>query len=199
MIPKVSRDVPAEEPRNLEFIENFAMLYKKGVECVAELQNRTLDCAVQHNKETAELWKQMFDKLPWAPRMNLFEGFAGTLDRYAEVQKAAINLAVDQARLLAEIVKERTATAGKTADTISKYAQQSFERSMTVQKKMAEAAVAETKSAFENARERFTVPGGEFVAESIRKSVDTVLDAQKELLETASRRWEPEPETVAAS
>lgn len=199
MSAKLNREVPAEEPRNREFVENFALLYKKGVECVAELQNRTLDCAVQHQKETAELWKQMFEKFPWMPRTNLFDGLAGTLDRYAEVQKAATNLALDQARIYVDIVKERAAAAGKTADTMAKFAQQNFERSMAVQKKVAEAAVAETKLVFDNARERFTVPGGEFVAESIRKSVDAVLDAQKDLLETASSRWVPEPETVAAS
>jgi hypothetical protein len=187
--PKTPREIPTEEAlKNVEFMDNVAALYKKGVECVADLENRAIDCALQHNKETLELWKQMAEKLPWAPRLSLFQGFAEPMDRFAEVQKAAIHLAVDETRLFLEMVKERTASANKTADTMSKFAQQNFERSVAAQRKVAEATVAGTKSAFENARERFTVPGGEAISESIRQSIDTVIDAQKELLETVSGR-----------
>ena len=197
--PRATRDVPAEDPVRIpEFIENIAALYRKGVECMAKLQNQTIDCAVQHNKETLELWKQTMEKMPWAPRVNMFDGFAGTLDRFAEAQKATVNLAVDQTRAFVEMVKERTASAGKTADSISKFAQQSFDRSIAAQKEVAEATVAETKSAFDNARERFVVPGGEAVAESIWRGVDTVINVQKELIETASSRWTPAPEAVTA-
>jgi len=197
---RASREVPAEEPvKSLEFFEKMVTLYKDGVECMAEIQNRTIDCAVQHNKATMELWKQMTDKLPWAPRVNVFESLAGTLDRFAEAQKAAIKLGVDQTRLFVDIVKERTASVSKTADTLSKFAQQGFEQSLAAHKKVAEATVAETKSAFDTARERFTVPGSEAVVESIRQGVDTVINAQKDLLESAASGWSQATETVAAA
>jgi hypothetical protein len=198
--PRATREVPAEEPMHLlEIVDNSAMLYKKGVECMAEIQSRAVECAVQHNKETIALWKQLAEKLPWMPRANMFDNLAGTMDRVAEAQKTTIKLAVDQTRVFVDMVKERTAAARKTADAMSKFAQQSFEQSVAAQKKVTEATVAETRSAFENVRERFVVPGGEAVAESFRKSVDTILDAQKELLETASSRWAPEAETVSAA
>lgn len=197
--PRAGRDVPAAEPQvNLNLFENVAVLYKKGVECAAELQNKALDCAVQQNKQAVVLWEEMMEKLPWAPRVKMFEGYAGTLDRLAEVQKAAILLAVDQARVVVEMVKDRTAAASKTAETMSKFAQQSFKQSVAVQTKVAEAGIAETKAAFENVRERFPVPGSDALAESIWKSLDTVMDAQKEMLETAASRWTQEAETVTA-
>lgn len=184
---------------NFNFIENFAALYKKSVECAAELQNKALDCAMQQNKQAVALWEEMMEKLPWAPRVKMFEGYAGTLDRLVEVQKAAVLLAVDQARVFVEMMKERTAAAGKTAETMSKFAQQTFQQSVAAQKKFAEAGLAETKAAFAKVRERFPVPGADAVAESIWKSLDTVIDAQKEVLETASSRWAPEAETVTAA
>jgi hypothetical protein len=198
--PRTSRDIPAVDPaKSLEFIENAATLYRKGVERMAELQNRSIECAVQHNRETIELWKQMAEKLPWMPRLYVFDDAAGTLERLAEAQKSAINAAVDQARSFTEMVKERTVIASKAAESISRFSQQSFERSVAAQKVVAEATVNETKSAFESVRDRFPVPGGEVVAESIQRGVDAVIDAQKELLQTASRRWASVAEPVAAS
>jgi hypothetical protein len=192
------RDVPAaDSAKHTDFFENAAILYRKGVERIAELQNRYIECAVQQNKEMIELCKQMTEKLPWASCTNAYDDAASTLERFAEAQKTAINLAVDQTRSFVEMVKERTATASKSADSISKFAQQSFERSVAAQKKVAEATVTETKSAFENARERFSSPGTEAVTESIQRSVDTVINAQKELLETARSR-RPAPEKVGA-
>jgi len=197
--PRNTRNAAAEDPAaNLAFLENVLAFYKKGVECTAKLQSQAIECAVQQNKEALELWRQVTEDLPWAPRANIFEGLAGSLDRLAEAQKATINLALEQTRAFLETVKERTAAAGKSADSLSQFAQQSFDRSVAAQKKVAQAAVAETKSAFDNARERFAVPGAEAASESIRHGVDAVVNAQKELLESFSSRWTPEPETVSA-
>jgi hypothetical protein len=129
----------------------------------------------------------------------MIDGFAGTLDRVAEAQKAAIKLAVEQTRLFVEIVKERTASASKSSDTMSKFTQQSIEQSVAAQRKVAEAAVAEVKSAFDKAREHFTVPGSEAVAEIIRQGVDTVINAQRELLRTSTSERSPVSETVQAA
>ena len=105
---KATRDIPVEECANTgEFVDSVAALYRNGVERMAELQSRSIDCAVQHNKETMKLWKQMTEKLPWAPRVNLFEDAAGTLERLAESQKAVINLMVEQNRVFVEMVKDR--------------------------------------------------------------------------------------------
>lgn len=198
--PRSPRDIPVGEPvKPSEFFEEFVTLYGKGVECMADLQTRTLDCAVQQNKETFDAWKRLADKLPWMPRLTLFEGFAGSLDRFADAQKAAIRLAVDQTRAFVDLVKDRTAAAGKTVDTFSRFAQQSFDRSVAAQKKAAEATVAETRSAFENVREQFPVPGSDVVTDNLRKSVQTVIDAQKDLLDTAVRSRTPAAQTVGAA
>lgn len=198
--PKSTREFLAEEPaKTLHFFAEAAMIYGKGIECMAEIQNKTIDCAAQQNKELVKLWKQVAEKAPWAPRVNIFDGYAGTLDRLTEVQKAMVHLALQQTRIFVEVVKERTTAASDSIGTLSNFAQQSFDQSLAAQKKAAEAVAAEASSAFDKARERFSVPGGEDVAESIRRSVDSIITAQKDLLETASSRWTPAPETVTTA
>lgn len=174
------------------------MLYRKGVERVAEIQSHSIECAVQQNKEMIQLCKQATEKLSWTPRMNMYDDAASAMERFAEAQKAAISLCVDQTRAFVELMKDRATAASKSADTISKFTQQSFERSVSAQKKVAEATVSGTKSAMENVREGFAVPGSEAMAESIQHSVDTVINAQKEVLETARSRRTPVVEKVGA-
>ena len=199
-IPKPTRDAPhVEHAKATDFVEAFATLYKDQIECLAEIQNRTIDCAVQHNKSTAELWKQMIEKAPWMPRVNMPDNFSATLDRLAEVQKVAIKLGVDQTRLFVDVVKERTFSAGKTSETMSKFVQQGFAQSLAANKKFAEATLAESKAAFQNVRERYPVPVSETMAENIQQGVDAVINAQKDLLDTVSHHWTPAAETVSAS
>jgi hypothetical protein len=185
---KPRRNAAAEEPiKEKEIRENFASLYAKSVERMAEIQKHSIDLAVQQNRETIGLWKHLTEKLPWAPPVNGFEEAETTLERFAGTQKTAIDLVVDQTHAFVEMVKDRAAAADKTADSVLKFAKQSFDRSLDAQKKATDAAVNGTKSVYENAREHFEFPGGAAVADSIQHGVDAIVEAQKELLETVSR------------
>lgn len=196
-VPKPNRDAPhVEGSKTLELFEAFATLYKDEVECLAEIQNRTIDCALQHNKATTDLWKQMLEKVPGMPRVNMPESLSTTLDRLAEMQKVAVKLGVDQTRLLVDVVKERTTSAGKTGEAMSKLVKQGFEQSIAANKKFAEATLEESKAAFQNVRERYPVPGSEAIADNIQQGVDAIINAQKDLLETVSHHWTPARQTV---
>lgn len=185
--PKAKKNAAAEEPvKEKEIRENFATLYAKSVERMAEIQKHSIDLAMQQNKETIGIWKQLTEKFPWSPTQG-FEEAETTLERFAGTQKTAIDLMVEQTQAFVEMVKERAAAVDKTTDSVLKFAKQSFDRSLDAQKKAAGAAVNETRSAYENAREQFEFPGGAAVAESIQHGVDAIVEAQKELLETVSR------------
>lgn len=185
--PKPIPDAAAKDhAKGYEMADKFAGLYAKSVERLAEIEKRTLDLALQHNQDTMEIWKQATDKLPWMPRLNLFAEAAVTLERIADFQKTAIDLAVDQTRAFVEIMKERSAGVSKSTDSAVNFAHRSFERTVAAQKKAAEVTVAGAKSAFDKAFGQFG-PGGEAVADSIQRGVDTVAEAQKELLETLTR------------
>jgi hypothetical protein len=184
---KVKRDAAPESPdKDREIRDKFATLYTGSVERMAEIQKRSIDLAMQQNKEALKLWKQLTEKLPWTPQLKGFEEAASTLERFAGTQKTALDLMVEQTRAFVEMVRERAAAAEKTTDSVLNFAKESFDRSVDAQKKTADAAVNETKSAIESAREQFDFPGGAAVAESIQHGVDAIVEAQKELLETVS-------------
>jgi hypothetical protein len=184
--PRAPREAVAEEPREkAEIRDSYAALYSKGVQRLGDVQKRSIDVALQHNREAVELWKQMADKLPWAPRLKVFEQAVQNLERLAETQKTAIDLVVEQTGAFVDMLKERTAAFEKANDAILNFGQQSFDRTVAAQKKTAETTITGTKSAFENAREQFGFPGGDAVAARIQRGVGAVIDAQKELLETA--------------
>lgn len=185
--PRAKRDAAAvEAAKDHEMAEKVAALYTKSVERMADIQKRSIDVAMQQNKEVIGLWKQVAEKLPWAPQLKGLDEAAGRLEHFAGTQKSAIDLMVENTRAFVEMVKERTAAAEKTTDSVLNFAQESFDRTIETQKKAADAALAETKSAFENARAHLEFPGGAAVAESIQRGVDAIVEAQKELLETVS-------------
>lgn len=186
--PRTKKEAAADEhAKDREIREKIATLYTKSVERMAEIQKRSLDIAMQHNKETVGLWKQLSEKLPWAPSLKGFDEVTTTFERFTGSQKTAIDLMVEQTRAFVEVVKDRTAAFDRATDSVLEFAQQSFDRTVVAQKKAADAAVSETKSAFESAREQFDFPGGAAMADSIQHGVDAIIEAQKELLETVSR------------
>jgi hypothetical protein len=187
-VAKGKRNAAPEEPtQEKEIRDGFAALYEKSVERMAEIQKRSIDFAMQQNKETMALWKQVTEKLPWAPPSKGFTEATSRLERLAGTQKTAIDLMVEQTRVFVEMVKDRAAAVEKATDSVLNFAQESFDRSIDAQKKAVDAAVSETKTAVENARTQFDFPGSAAVAESIQHGVDALVEAQKELLETVSR------------
>lgn len=184
---KTKRDAaPGKTEKDREIREKVATLYTRSVERVADIQKRSIDLALQQNKETFGLWKQFAEKMPWAPQWKGLEEAADALEHFAGTQKTALDLVVEQTRAFVDMVKERTAAAEKATDTVLDFAKESFDRSMDAQKKAADAAVNETKSAFENAREHFDFAGGSAVANSLQHGVDAIVEAQKELLEAVT-------------
>ncbi len=185
--PKAKRDSVPEKPEIYkELRENLATFCTRSVERMAEIQKRSIDIAMQQNKEAFGVWKQLAEKLPWAPQMNGLALAASTLERFAGTQKTALDAMVEQSRAFVEIMKERAAAAEKTTDSLLDFARESFDRTIDAQKKAADAALSESKSAFDKAREQFDFPGGAAVAESIQHGVDAIVEAQKELLETVT-------------
>jgi len=110
-------------------------------------------------------------------------------DRYAEIQKVAIDFFVEQSRAFADLLKERTATAEKVVEDADSFAKKSVERAVAMQKKALEHSAAQAKAVFESSSRQFGVEGSpvEAAADSIQRGVDAIVDAQKELLDMAVR------------
>ncbi len=186
---RIHRDAAAPEPpAKIDFGE-VATLFTSGVERIAEVQKKGIEIAVQHNSELVNLWKNSLQKLPGAPGLFMLELESSGFGRYAEIQKAAIDLVVEQSHAFADLVKERTTAATRVTEDADGFAKKSVERVVALQKKVLEQVAAQAKAIVETSNEQFGVKGspGETASDSIQRGVDAIVDAQKELLNMAVR------------
>ena len=110
----------------------------------------------------------------------------GTLfERYAETQKGAIDLVVDQTHAIAGAAKERNAKVNKAAEQGVKLAEEAIEQSIAVQKTALDYSAKQSKAAFESAKKQFGYAGtpAGAAADSVQLGVEVVIGAQKDLLD----------------
>jgi hypothetical protein len=182
---KTNRETAMDEMNENSDVRNeTAAFYLRGVERIAEVEKEFIDLAVQQNKEMGELLKKAAAKLPGGPRIPMLDLAHSAVHRYADVQKAAVDFFVDQNRIWMDAYKDRTGTAKKTGESASHAVKQVMESSFAVQKKALEHTAAHTKAVVDAARNQFGISGtqADAMTDSFRRGVDTIVEAQKELL-----------------
>jgi len=179
---------PPEMAENPEVSGNFVNHYARGVDRLAEIQKKCIDLATQHEIEGIEMWKAMAQKMPGAPRLPMLDLLANTMERIAETQKYAIDLVVEQNRMLTDLAKEGVANVDTTKGNATNLMQQAVERSVATHKKFLDHSATQTKAAFETTRQQFGFTGGraDAVADSFQRGVDTIIEAQKDLLDVVT-------------
>ena len=183
--PRTHRESVIEEMEGKAELRNeTAAWFLKGVERIAEVQKQFIDLAVEHNKEMGDLLKKAAAKLPGGPRIPMLEVAYSAVSRYADVQKSAVDFIVDQNRIWMDVFKDRTATAKKTGESASHAVKQVMESSLAVQKKALAHTAAHTKAVVDAARSQFGISGtqADAMTDTFRRGVDTIVEAQKELL-----------------
>jgi hypothetical protein len=140
---------------------------------------------VQHTEESVEILKKAADKGPGTPRLPMLEVTNGAVKGYADTQKAAIDFVVEQGRVWTDMFKDPATTVKKSTESTSTIAKETMERSFAVQKKALEHAAAQTKAVVDATRRQFGLTGtqGDVLTDTFQRGVDTVVDAQKELLD----------------
>lgn len=185
---KNNREPVAEEMFDKAAIrDETAALFLRGVERVAEAQKQFIDLAMQHNKETLEVMKKAAAKIPGAPRIPMLDLAYGAVSRYADIQKSAVDFIVDQNRIWTDAFKDRTGTVKKTGESATRAMKQAMESSFAVQKKALEHTAAHTKAVVDAARDQFGFSGtqADVMTDTFRRGMDTIVEAQKELLNIA--------------
>ena len=114
---------------------------------------------------------------------------SNAFERYADTQKGAIDLVLEQSHALANIVKERSLSLTEATESAAKIVQQAVGHSIEAQKKALDTSAAQTKAAFANAKKQFGLAGtpAEAAAESFQRGVDSLIESQKELLDIAAK------------
>lgn len=191
--PKTSREPAMDETpekvefgeKKAEFGENMSAVFLHGVARIAEIQKQYIDLALQQNAEMVDIWKKTADNLPGAPRLPLLDLATGAVSRLAETQKAVIDYFVEQSQTWTDALKDRPGTGKSTVDSVTNAAKQAVERSFAVQKKALENTAAQTKAVVDAAKHQFGFTGkqAETMTDTFQKGLDTIVEAQKELLD----------------
>lgn len=183
---KTNRESAVEEPQDNTAIRDDAVtLFLHGMERLAEIQKQWVDIAVQHNAEAMEFFKKASDKVPGMPRLPILAVANGAMKGYADTQKATIDFVVEQGRVWSDSLKDRATTVRKSTESTTNIAKDTMERSFVVQKKALEHTAAQTKAVVDATRRQFGLTGtqADALTETFKRSVDTVVDAQKDLLD----------------
>jgi hypothetical protein len=183
--PKTHREPVVEDAAETsEIQDNFVAIFLRGVERVGEIQKQAIDLALQQNAEIVDIWKKAAKKMPGGARLPMLDLATGAVNRYADTQKSAIDLVVEQSHIWTDAFKDR-ATIKKSNDSTVNVAKQTMERSFAVHKKALEHTAAQTKAVVDAAKHQFGFTGvqADAMTDTFQKGVDTIVEAQKELLD----------------
>jgi hypothetical protein len=176
--------VPGKD--KVDWTESTMQLFTDGVGRIADVHKKHIDFAVQQNTGLMDVWKNAVRRIPGAPGMFLLELQASGFARFADVQRAAVDLVVEQSNAFAALVKDRTAAAAKATEEVDAFAKKSVERVIAMQKKALDQSAVQAKAVVEGSHKQFAEGTPmEAAADSLRRGVDAMVDAQKELLNLA--------------
>ena len=185
---RVREPVGVPEKDKVDWAESVMKLFSTGVGRLADVQKKSIDIAQQQNTEAGELWKKAIQKVPGSPGLFLLELQASGFERYADMQRAMIDMAVDQSKAFTELVRDRTTTATKVNEEVDNFAKKSMERVVAMQKKALDQSAAQAREVVESSTRQFGKDSPvEAAADSMQRGVDAIVDAQKELLDMAIR------------
>lgn len=180
----IREPVMEETPVKSELRDDTAGLFLRGVERIAEAQKKFVDLAVQHNKEMMGVVKKAAAKIPGAPQVPMLDLAHDAVNRYADIQKSAVDFIVEQNRIWMDVWMDRTGTVKKSGEAATNAVKQAMESSFSVHKKALEHTAAQTKAVMDAARDQFGMPGNQADAmtDTFRRGMDTIVEAQKELI-----------------
>ena len=185
-----TRKVTGTEDKQTEVVETISTLYTKSIERLAEAQKKTLDSAAQQNADLIGAWKKIAQATPGTPVPSILDLAGNVFGQFVELQKGAIDLALEQSQALAGLASERVNTLASATATVQTLVQDSLERAAATQKHAIEFSVAQTKAIFDTFKKQSGVAGTPVaaVADTIERGFDSLVETQKEILNIATKR-----------
>ena len=113
-----NRKTTTPEDKQAETVETIAGLYTKSVERLAQVQKKTLDIALQQNADLIGAWKKIAQATPGVPVPNVLDLAANMFGQFVDLQKGAIDLALEQTQSLAGLASERAGFVSSASDTV---------------------------------------------------------------------------------
>ena len=169
-----------------EVLENFAPLYSKGIEVIAEMQKKTLEMAAQQNAELAAASKHALTRFLPASQVNpVFDLAAQAFDGLLEGHKRAIDLVLEQNQAAVGLAKGSIGSVTKLTKGLTALFQESVQRTVAVQKKALDFAAEQNKAVCNTAARQFGLSGSPM--ETLQRSLDVLMETQKKVLDIATQ------------
>ena len=144
-----TRKATSPQDKQTEVAETIATLYTKSVERLADAQKKALDMALQQNAEVIGAWKKIAKSVPDSPIPSILDLASSMFGQFVDLEKGAIDLALEQSNALAGLAGERADFIAKAGDTVKTIVQDTVQRAAATQKNVIEFSAAQTKTAFD--------------------------------------------------
>jgi hypothetical protein len=187
---KASKPVEKQTKQQAEVAETITALYTKSIERVADAQKKTLDMALQQNADVIGAWKRIATSVPDSPIPGMLDLAGSMFGQLVDLQKSAIDLALEQSSALVGLAGERADFFANAGDTAQTMVQDTVQRAAATQRNVIEFSAAQTKTAVDTFKKQAGVAGtpAAAAADSFQRGFDTLLEAQKGILNIASKR-----------
>jgi hypothetical protein len=185
-----ARKVTSVEDKQTAVAETITALYTKNVERLAEAQKTSLDLALQQNADLIGAWKKIALIVPGTPVPTVLDLVANAFGQFVDLQKGAIDLALEQSQTLAGLANERIDSVSSATEAVTTMVQDTVERAAVAQKNAIEFSAAQTKTVIDTFKKQSGVAGTpvEAAAESMQRGFDTLVESQKNILKFAVKR-----------
>ncbi len=186
----MARKVTSVEDKQTEAVETFTALYTKNVEQLAEAQKSGLDQALQQNTDLIGAWKKIAQVVPGTPIPSVLDLIGNAFGQFVDLQKGAIDLALEQSQTLTALVNERINSVSSATDAVTTFVHDTVDRAALAQKNAIEFSAAQTKNVIETFKKQSGVAGTpvEAAADSMQRGFDTLVESQKNILNFAAKR-----------
>jgi len=163
-----------------------APFYVNTVNRFAELQKSSLDAMAEQSSEFVAAWKKAASYLPVPTPTFFFDVFDQAVQTAVETQKSVIDLAVEQTEAVATIAQQRANAYAEISETATAALKTTVSRSVEAQKKVLEFAAQQNKAVWGATKKQIGDGPASIIADTIERGTNTVIEAQKSILEAAT-------------
>jgi hypothetical protein len=166
---------------------NFATLLHRGIERFAGLQKAALDAVGLQTTDVSATLRTSLKPFPALAGTMVLDLTEQTVDGWIDAQKDILDLLVEQSAHALEATQEPYGS--QSIAVLSQLVGKSAERTVAAQKTMLDFAAKQHKAASEMIQRQAGVAGTPMatVAGSVERGVATLIDIQKEFLDTAAK------------
>jgi len=165
----------------------YLSLYHKGLERMVEAGKITLNMSAQQNNDVLAAIKKalkgtQLDSSGLDLAGQAFEG-------YIAIQKNMLDMALEQSASIISAIGECVADSSKAKSELANIMQLTMDRSINAQNKVVDFASRQSKAVNENLKSQAGIAGTpvEVMTDSLQRGFDTVVSAQKEILNIAAK------------